>query len=69
MISQWIELCLGMRQGAVPPYASPLSVALSFTFQRLLLYTQSVVRVLYLVRVLYSVRRDRDYTQCAVRGP
>ena len=33
-------------------YASPLSVSLSFTFLKLFLYTQPVVRVLYLVRIL-----------------
>ena len=32
------------------------SVSLSFTFLKLFLHTQSVVRVLYLVHVLYSVR-------------
>ena len=35
-------------------YASPLS--LSFTYLKLFLYTQYVVCVLYLVRVLYPVR-------------
>ena len=35
---------------------SPLSVSLSFTFLKLFLYTQSVVHILYLVRVLYPVR-------------
>ena len=34
-------------------YAIPLS--LSFTFLKLFLYTQSVVRVLYVVHVLYPV--------------
>jgi len=37
-------------------YASPLSLSLSFTYLKLFLYTQCVVCVLYLVRVLYPVR-------------
>ena len=39
-------------------YGSPISVSLSFTFLKLFLYTKSVVRVLYLVRVLYPVLRS-----------
>ena len=45
----------GKEQGLLF-YSSPLSVSVSFTFLKLFLYTQSVVRILYLVRVLYPVR-------------
>ena len=48
--------CLCVRRGAgIIVYPS-----LSVTFLKLFLYTQSVVRVLYLVRILYSIQ---SYTQ------
>ena len=52
-----LKECLCVRQGGgTTVFASPLSLSLSFTFLKLFSYTQSVVRGLYLVRVLYSVR-------------
>jgi len=51
--------CLCLRQGAGTTdlcYNSPLPAFLSSTILKLFLYTQSVVRVFYLVRVLYPVR-------------
>ena len=48
-----------MRQGAgtrLLLHASPLSVSLSFTSLKLFLYTYPVVRVLYLVHDLRSIR-------------
>ena len=46
------NVCLWGKELGLLFYSGPLTVSLSFTFLKLFLYTQSVVRVLYLVRVL-----------------
>ena len=49
------NVCVWGRELGLMFYASPLSVSLSFTFVKLFLFTQLLVCVLYLVRVLRSV--------------
>ena len=55
-MTRWRKVCVWGKELGLLFYASLLSYSLSFTFLKLFFYTQSIVCLLYLFRVLYSVR-------------